>query len=256
MEPVEKGRWAVDALGNTGQWGSHAPSLSPCRASTRPAYMDACIESHAGYRRGAGRHRDPHRRRRLDEGRHRRRRPTQWAAAAPRRRHGRSRSPTAGTAQAVNTGLRERARGCYFKVVDSDDWLDEAAMAARSWHTCARSVNGPADATRPRDRQLRVREGAREGSRTVMHYRNVFPEGRELRLGRAVGTSARASTCSCTRSSTAPSFCATWAYELPEAHASTWTTSSCTCRCRTCSTLYYLRRGHVPLLHRPRGPER
>ena len=32
-----------------------------------------------------------------------------------------------GHGQAVNTGLAN-ASGLYFKVVDSDDWLDEAAM--------------------------------------------------------------------------------------------------------------------------------
>ena len=81
-----------------------------------------------------------------------------------------------GHGQAVNTGLAN-AKGRYFKVVDSDDWLDEAAM--REIMAYLRRQNELEDAT---DLVIGnyVYEKVSEGSRTVMHYRNVFPEGREF----------------------------------------------------------------------------
>lgn len=81
-----------------------------------------------------------------------------------------------GHGQAVNTGLAN-ASGRYFKVVDSDDWLNEAAMAEIM--TYLRRQNELEHAT---DMVVGnyVYEKVYEGSRTVMHYRNVFPEGREF----------------------------------------------------------------------------
>lgn len=79
-----------------------------------------------------------------------------------------------GHGEAVNTGLAH-ATGRYFKVVDSDDWLDERAMAEIM--DCLRSQNELED---PVDMVIGnyVYEKLHENSRTVMHYRNVFPEGR------------------------------------------------------------------------------
>ena len=81
-----------------------------------------------------------------------------------------------GHGQAVNTGLAH-ATGRYFKVVDSDDWLDEAAM--REIMAYLRRQNELEEAT---DLVIGnyVYEKVHEGTRTVMHYRNVFPEGREF----------------------------------------------------------------------------
>ncbi|MEG0681965.1 MAG: glycosyltransferase [Raoultibacter sp.] len=79
-----------------------------------------------------------------------------------------------GHGSAVNAGLAA-ATGLYFKVVDSDDWLDATAMVPvmaylRSQMECAQ----------PTDLFIGnyVYEKVHEDSRTVMHYRNVFPEGR------------------------------------------------------------------------------
>lgn len=81
-----------------------------------------------------------------------------------------------GHGAAVNAGL-SNATGLYFKVVDSDDWLDEAAM--REIMAYLRE-----QASRPKPTDLvvgnYVYEKVHEGTRTVMHYRNVFPEGREF----------------------------------------------------------------------------
>ena len=81
-----------------------------------------------------------------------------------------------GHGEAVNTGLAH-ATGRYFKVVDSDDWLDEAAM--REIMAYLRRQNELEEAT---DLVIGnyVYEKVHEGTRTVMHYRNVFPEGREF----------------------------------------------------------------------------
>lgn len=94
-----------------------------------------------------------------------------------------------GHGQAVNTGLAH-ATGRYFKVVDSDDWLDGPAMReimAYLRFQCeqaeARAADGQdADAADAGCTDLiignYVYEKVCEGTRTVMHYRNVFPEGR------------------------------------------------------------------------------
>ncbi len=85
-----------------------------------------------------------------------------------------------GHGQAVNTGLAH-AEGLYFKVVDSDDWLDEGAMREIMAYLRAQRERAEAggEAT---DLVVGnyVYEKVAEGTRTVMHYRNVFPEGREF----------------------------------------------------------------------------
>lgn len=174
MEPVEKGRWAVDALGDTGQRGSR-PVISyavPCFNSA--AYMDKCIESLLATAEEQadieilvvddGSTRDD---------------TAQKADEWERRHPGVIRAlhkPNGGHGSAVNMGMRN-ARGLYFKVVDSDDWLDRAAMAPIMAYL--RSQRECADAT---DLVIGnyVYEKVHENSRTVMHYRNVFPEGRRF----------------------------------------------------------------------------
>ncbi len=76
-----------------------------------------------------------------------------------------------GHGSAVNVGLAN-ARGRYFKVVDSDDWLDEQAM--RKIMPYLRRQSELRDAC---DLVIGnyVYEKVYEGTRTVMDYRNVFP---------------------------------------------------------------------------------
>ena len=78
-----------------------------------------------------------------------------------------------GHGSAVNVGL-ENARGRYFKVVDSDDWLDESAM--REIMPFLRAQSELPDAC---DLVVAnyVYEKVFEGTRTVIDYRNVFPVG-------------------------------------------------------------------------------
>ena len=81
-----------------------------------------------------------------------------------------------GHGSAVNIGLAN-ARGRYFKVVDSDDWLDEQAMRVIMKYLRAQS-------------ELReacdlvignyVYEKVYENTRTAIDYRNVFPTDREF----------------------------------------------------------------------------
>lgn len=81
-----------------------------------------------------------------------------------------------GHGQAVNTGLAH-ATGLYFKVVDSDDWLDEAAMKdVMAYLRSQREQEAPTDLVIANY----VYEKVHEGKRTVMHYRNVFPERRQF----------------------------------------------------------------------------
>ena len=81
-----------------------------------------------------------------------------------------------GHGAAVNTGLAH-ARGRYYKVVDSDDWLDKDAMEQIMPYL--RSQSELKDAT---DLVIAnyVYEKVYEGTRTVINYKNVFPEGREF----------------------------------------------------------------------------
>lgn len=81
-----------------------------------------------------------------------------------------------GHGQAVNTGLAH-ATGRYFKVVDSDDWLDESAMVEIMAY-----LRRQCELETPTDLVVGnyVYEKVALGTRTVMHYRNVFPEGREF----------------------------------------------------------------------------
>ena len=81
-----------------------------------------------------------------------------------------------GHGAAVNAGLAAAA-GRYFKVVDSDDWLDERAM-----EPIMRYLRRQAELKEPTDLVIAnyVYEKVHEGARTVMHYKSVFPEGREF----------------------------------------------------------------------------
>ena len=78
----------------------------------------------------------------------------------------------AGHGGAVNAGL-EAAEGLYFKVVDSDDWLDDEAMATIiAFIRSQRSVAEQVDLVISNY----VYEKVYEGKSISMGYRNVFPE--------------------------------------------------------------------------------
>ena len=81
-----------------------------------------------------------------------------------------------GHGEAVNTGLAN-AEGLYFKVVDSDDWLDEEAMESVMAY-----LRRQTELKEPTDLVVAnyVYEKVHEGTRTPMRYRNVFPEGEEF----------------------------------------------------------------------------
>lgn len=81
-----------------------------------------------------------------------------------------------GHGSAVNMGL-EHASGRYFKVVDSDDWLDEEAMEAVMAY-----LRPQCELQYPTDMVVAnyVYEKVYEGTHTVMHYRNVFPQNVEF----------------------------------------------------------------------------
>lgn len=84
-----------------------------------------------------------------------------------------------GHGSAINLGLSE-ATGRYFKVVDSDDWLDaDAAREVMDYLRPQCELESPTDLVIANY----VYEKTHEGTRTVMHYRNVFPERREFGWG-------------------------------------------------------------------------
>ncbi len=81
-----------------------------------------------------------------------------------------------GHGSAVNVGL-ENASGRYYKVVDSDDWLDGEAMSAIMPYLREQSEREEAC-----DLVIGnyVYEKVYEGTRTVIDYKNVFPVDREF----------------------------------------------------------------------------
>lgn len=81
-----------------------------------------------------------------------------------------------GHGAAVNTGL-SNATGRYFKVVDSDDWLDAQAM-----ERVMRYLRLQMELKDPTDLVIAnyVYEKVFEGTRTVMRYKNVFPVEQEF----------------------------------------------------------------------------
>ena len=81
-----------------------------------------------------------------------------------------------GHGSAVNMGLAN-ATGRYFKVVDSDDWLDREAMErVMSYLRPQCELQFPTDMVVANY----VYEKVHEGTRQVMHYKNVFPQGVEF----------------------------------------------------------------------------
>ena len=84
-----------------------------------------------------------------------------------------------GHGSAVNVGL-EHARGRYYKVVDSDDWLDEEAMEGIMPYLRSQcKLDEACDLVIANY----VYEKVYEGTRTVIDYKNVFPTGTEFTWG-------------------------------------------------------------------------
>lgn len=81
-----------------------------------------------------------------------------------------------GHGSAVNTGL-QAASGLYFKVVDSDDWLDQAAL-----EQVMRYARRQTELPDPTDLIVSnyVYEKVYEDKRTPINYRNVFPVEQEF----------------------------------------------------------------------------
>ena len=81
-----------------------------------------------------------------------------------------------GHGSAVNTGLAN-ARGRYFKVVDSDDWLDTNSMIELMPY-----LRLNAEKTNPTDMVIAnyVYEKLHLNERLSIDYKNIFPEGREF----------------------------------------------------------------------------
>ena len=79
-----------------------------------------------------------------------------------------------GHGEGVNQGIRN-ARGLYYKVVDSDDWLDTEAL-----QVVLNKLREAARWPKPLDLFIAnyVYEHMEDNTRKVMRYRNVFPQDR------------------------------------------------------------------------------
>ena len=84
--------------------------------------------------------------------------------------------PNKGHGGAVNTGL-EAASGLYFKVVDSDDWLDSEALPL-----LMSRIRTEAKRVQPTDMIVAnyIYDKVYEGTKNVVDYRSVFPVDREF----------------------------------------------------------------------------
>ena len=82
--------------------------------------------------------------------------------------------PNGGHGEGVNQGIRN-ARGIYYKVVDSDDWLDVDAMRQVLDKLRQFTRDG-----KPIDLMIAnyVYEHAEDNTRKVIHYRSALPVGR------------------------------------------------------------------------------
>ena len=82
--------------------------------------------------------------------------------------------PNGGHGEGVNQGIRN-ARGVYYKVVDSDDWVDEAALKQVLDKLRQFQQDG-----KPVDMMIAnyVYEHVEDNTQRVVHYRNVFPKDR------------------------------------------------------------------------------
>ena len=82
--------------------------------------------------------------------------------------------PNGGHGEGVNQGIRN-ARGFYYKVVDSDDWVDVDALHAGLDKLRQFNKDG-----RPVDMMIAnyVYEHVEDHTQKVMRYTNVFPVGR------------------------------------------------------------------------------
>ena len=82
--------------------------------------------------------------------------------------------PNGGHGEGVNQGLRN-ASGLYYKVVDSDDWLDEGAL-----QTVLDKLRQFAASENPVDLFIAnyVYEHVEDNTQKVMRYTNVFPQNR------------------------------------------------------------------------------
>lgn len=78
-----------------------------------------------------------------------------------------------GHGSAVNTALAN-ATGLYFKVVDSDDWLDGPSMDQVMSYLRTQSADDATDMVIANY----VYEKVHEGKQVVMDYEGIFPEGR------------------------------------------------------------------------------
>ncbi|MGI6007788.1 MAG: glycosyltransferase family 2 protein [Ruminococcus sp.] len=79
-----------------------------------------------------------------------------------------------GHGEAVNTGLKH-ASGLYFKVVDSDDWLNEEAFK-KVLDALRECLRGPETLDMLISNYVYEKVGAKH--KRVMRYPNTFPEGR------------------------------------------------------------------------------
>ena len=89
--------------------------------------------------------------------------------------------PNGGHGSAVNSGL-DAATGLYYKVVDSDDWLDKDAMNVIMPYLREQKARFEQEGTTATDLVIAnyVYEKVHEGTHTTIRYTNVFPTDNEF----------------------------------------------------------------------------
>ena len=117
-----------------------------------------------------------------------------------------------GHGEGVNQGIRN-ATGVYFKVVDSDDWLDTDAL-----QQVLAELRAHLNDEQPLDLMMAnyVYEHVADNTRNIVDYKGILPEGRVFTLERDRQVPAEQKHPDAQRSSTAPRCCAACGMELPK----------------------------------------
>ena len=221
----------------------------PCYNSA--AYMDHCVETLLACGEDIE---ILHRGRRVDQGRHGGHLRTAGRTEHPdivRAIH----QPNKGHGGAVEHGARERERASTSRwSTPTTGWIAAAMFPLMVYlrsQLDAPSGAGCDDWWWPTTSTTRWTRGEQK----VMGYGNVLPEGYEFGWDEVGHLPAEPVPAHALGRTTAPRCCARCILRCPST-PSTWTTSSSTCRCRLrARRMLLLRRGRVPLLHRPRGSD-
>ena len=141
-----------------------------------------------------------------------------------------------GHGEGVNQGIRN-ATGVYFKVVDSDDWLDDRRPGSKVLAELRAHLNDE----QPLDLMMAnyVYEHVADNTRNIVDYKGILPEGRVFTWERDRQVPAEQKHPDAQRHLPHRGAASQSAWCCPST-PSMWTTSLSTSRCLEVKTIYYM----------------